>query len=391
VTVRKQTAFAGVRSAELAVPTDLAAFPGMKFASHVIAPAGTSKLPSFRIANRDQDDYQVGHYNAVSLNGHFPSAVDFPAMVVTQVVDACCPRFGAPFLPASRQIITDYLLPWEPESAIWFSPVGGDRYQANTDLDTDNPEYVFDTAFYLDSAVSKHYGHFIFECLSRIYALSLCRSIYDDIKVVIANEPHTGFQIPLLKAAGVPSPDIVKFNGIVRCKRLLLATPSLGLGQYSSPTALDLCCSIRDHVAVPGMSTPDRIYLSRTGIEDRKLVNEAAVEQLFERLGFAIIRPETYPLPVQVTLLANARLVAGPSGSGLFNLAFEGRMRSVFILVWEEFMQLSEMLIAAGHNFDLWYHLGVRLPRGPNDPWGSWTVDLGRLQSDVADWLALVD
>jgi hypothetical protein len=54
-------------------------------------------------------------------------------------------------------------------------------------------------------------------------------------------------------------------------------------------------------------------------------------------------------------------------------------------------MQLSEMLIAAGHNFDLWYHLGVRLPRGPNDPWGSWTVDLGRLQSDVADWLALVD
>jgi capsular polysaccharide biosynthesis protein len=89
----------------------------------------------------------------------------------------------------------------------------------------------------------------------------------------------------------------------------------------------------------------------------------------------------------QITLLANARLVAGPSGSGLFNLAFEGRLRSAFILVWEEFIQLSEMLISAGHDFDLWYHLGLRTDRGPDDPWGSWSVNLKQLDDDVAAWL----
>lgn len=81
-----------------------------------------------------------------------------------------------------------------------------------------------------------------------------------------------------------------------------------------------------------------------------------------------------------------AWLVAGTSGSRLFSLAFQQRLRSVFILAWSEFLQLSEALVCAGHKVDLYYHLGSRPPDGSDK---SWVVDIARLEEDVVRWLKL--
>ena len=120
-----------------------------------------------------------------------------------------------------------------------------------------------------------------------------------------------------------------------------------------------------------------------SGIGRRPLANERAVETVFERHGFAIVRPETLPVKVQVALVSNALLVAGTGGSGMFNLAFQGRLRSAFILRSDNFIQLLEMQMCAGHGVDLWYHAARRAAA----PAESWVVDIARLESDVSDWL----
>jgi capsular polysaccharide biosynthesis protein len=84
-------------------------------------------------------------------------------------------------------------------------------------------------------------------------------------------------------------------------------------------------------VAKRDVSLPDRVYLSRSGVPIRTLTNEAVVERIFAGFGFAAVHPERLSVDQQIALVSNALLVAGPSGSALFNLAFQGRLRSAFI------------------------------------------------------------
>jgi len=188
-------------------------------------------------------------------------------------------------------------------------------------FETDDIQYDLDTAIYMDHSISVHYGHFIGDCLCRLHAWDVCRALFGDVKVIIADGIQRSFQTPLLNAADVPTQDIIKISGLVRCKRLVLATQSLGVEQYASPTSSRLWGTIRDRLAVRDVSMPDRIYLSRSGIKDRKLLNETDVERVFERHGFLTFRPESFSVKEQIELMSNALLVAGPGGSGMFNLA----------------------------------------------------------------------
>jgi capsular polysaccharide biosynthesis protein len=144
---------------------------------------------------------------------------------------------------------------------------------------------------------------------------------------------------------------------------------------------------VRDRSAVRDITLPNKVYLSRAGVNDRKLANESEVERLFESFGFIIIRPETIRIEQQIALVSNALLLAGPGGSGMFNLAFQGRLRSAFLLVWDEFIQMSEMLLSVGRVCDLWYHLGRRVTSEYSGTGRVWEVDLIRLHNDVAEWL----
>jgi hypothetical protein len=385
--VRKHSEFVAVRSTDFVEVGDAHAFQHSTFANLVIEPAGKMALPISRVVNRQVGSEHVNQRLRLLRDEKFPTVVDFPKMVLTTLENAYCLPFGPPILPMSGQIITDFMIPWAPKYLPWFDHHNDNVYHASVDFDTAGPEYDLDTAFYMDHSVSGHYGHFVGDCLCRMYAWDVCRALFGDLKVIIANGAAPEFQAYLLNAAGVPDRDIIRLRYVARCKRLLLATQSLGVERYASPTSARLWSTIRDRSAVRDVSLPDRIYLSRSGIKDRKLLNETDVERVFERHGFTIIRLETLKPEKQIGLVSNALLVAGTSGSSMFNLAFQGRMRSAFILMWEERIQLSERLFSVGHNCDLWYHLGHRALFGTTEM-GSWIVDLARLESDVADWLA---
>jgi capsular polysaccharide biosynthesis protein len=71
------------------------------------------------------------------------------------------------------------------------------------------------------------------------------------------------------------------------------------------------------------LERPERIYISRRGTDSfRKLLNEAEIEVVAERLGFKIVRTEDYSFDDQVAMFSGARVVLGPHGAGMTNAAF---------------------------------------------------------------------
>ena len=66
----------------------------------------------------------------------------------------------------------------------------------------------------------------------------------------------------------------------------------------------------------------DAIYVSRTGSTQRPMVNEAALISLMRRRNVTVVHPEHLTLAQQINLFRNARVVIGPHGSGLTNIAF---------------------------------------------------------------------
>jgi hypothetical protein len=388
VIIGEKSEFVAVRCADFSEIGNIRTFQSSSYANLVIEPAGRMIMPPCHVRNRPGYDYRLHQTMLTPQDGKFPTVIHFPKMTITTLEDAYCLPFGPPVLPGFRRIVTEYLVPWAPEALGWFSHVGGNVYTANVSINTNDTEYDLDTAFYMDHSISGHYGHFIGDCLPRLHAWDTCRALFGEMKVIVADGAATDYQTHLLNAAGVPSRDIVRIKGLVRCKRLLLATQSLGVEHYASPTSVRLWAAIRDRSSVRDITMPNKIYLSRTGIKSRKLENESDVERVFERHGFTVIRPETLRVERQIALMSNALLVAGPSGSGLFNLAFQGRMRSAFILAWDGFVQMSEMLFSAGRGCDLWYHIGQSVPPETAIATGAtWAVDLARLESEVADWV----
>ena len=388
--VPRSTDFIAARAAVFPGAGNTATFRALGFANLVVEPGGTMRMPPYRIANRATDDYRIAQCPANLPEGKFPAALPFPEMVITTLENAYCLPFATPFLPRQRKVITEFLIPWAPEATPWFERVAEDVYRPTVDIDLEDTEYDIDVGFYMDHSVSEHYGHFLGDCLCRMYGWDIARQIFgNEVKLIIASKrTPDNFQLGLLAAAGASSDDIIRISRLVRCKRLLLATQSLGVEYYASPTSARLWTAIRDRTARRDLSLPDRVYLSRSLAPIRPLMNEPEVERIFARFGFTIVRPELLSAEQQNALIANALLVAGPGGSGMYNLAFQGRLRSAFILVREDRLQLTEMLVSAGRSCDLWYHLGRR--ENPGLPWDAtaWFVDPARLASDVADWVA---
>jgi hypothetical protein len=387
--IREKSEFIAARSTDFREVGDVRNFENSRGVNLIVEPHGRMSMPHCHVSNRAADDYRLHDSMPVAPDGKFPTVISFPELVLTQLENAYCLPFGPPVLPDHGQVITEFLIPWAPAALGWFTYAGDGVYYANSNIDTSNTQFELDIAFYMDHSISGHYGHFVGDCLCRMHAWDVCRSLFGNVKVIIADGAPTDFQTHLLNAAGVPARDIVRISGLVRCRRLLLATQSFGVQRYASPASARLWAKIRDRSAARDVRLPERIYFSRSGVSDRKLMNESEVERVFERHGFTIIRPETLRVETQLALIANALLIAGPSGSAMFNLAFQGRLRSVFILVWSEFIQLTEALFSVSRECDLWYHVGERVsPEMSHGEWGSWIVDLLRLESDVADWVA---
>lgn len=65
-----------------------------------------------------------------------------------------------------------------------------------------------------------------------------------------------------------------------------------------------------------------RLFVSRSGAATRNVLNETALQPVFDEYGFDVVQPETWPVDEQIATFAKADVIAGPHGGGLTNAMY---------------------------------------------------------------------
>ena len=236
------------------------------------------------------------------------------------------------------------------------------------------------------------FGMWILKCLTKLSILPLLDD--PDIRVVVPSDVPD-FYLALMEDLGIVPAKVVFHDpaGLSVFRQLIVPPKTYTFMSCRHGNPFEVFRY--DHRPDRGESSrllvrtdpKRRIYISRRQIERRKLANEPEVEQVFKEFGFHIIEPSGLTAAEVVSTFANCEFVAGPHGSGLYNVLFSRRKPKVLQLVPPGLKFENAFLITA--------HVGVckgasggfvfgRMLEDDRDRAGefdySWEVDLDRLR-----------
>ncbi len=205
-------------------------------------------------------------------------------------------------------------------------------------MQNDNPEYVEPPAtarrmpgrgIYLGHFMGRHYGHFITETLSTFW-------IFEDLDAgdfdyflfhpfVFGTEMPAYARFCLARFGIAPEKVVFALETPLALDEVIIPERLLRLNHSADPRLRSVYSRIG--ASAPHPPEPSRrVYLSRRGLNmrkfDRVVANEVQIEAVFRQAGFEIVQPEKLPFPDQISLYADAAILAGLSGSALHNSVF---------------------------------------------------------------------
>jgi len=146
---------------------------------------------------------------------------------------------------------------------------------------------------------------------------------------------------------------------------------------------------------VPWAATPERVYISRSQADHRRVLNEDDLLPLLRRHGYTTVKLETMSLPAQINLFRNARCIVAPHGAGLTNLGFASRGAHVFEMLTEGRVNACFNVLAKATRLHYWADVYPGQP-GAAPISSDFTIELGSfveildlLESHVATAQAL--
>jgi capsular polysaccharide biosynthesis protein len=221
----------------------------------------------------------------------------------------------------------------------------------------------------------KHYGHFLIESMSRLWA----RELYPTLPILFTNHPkwqEAMFGMEVLDALGL------------RHRTLLVEKPTIFREVICPGTAFEYRWKVfagadEPHVAVTGvLETAGRrtwrqpVYLTRSGLSDdlRKSEAEPELESELMKRGFEIVRAETLPLVDQICLFEQSPIIVGTVGSALHTALFSRSSQTrLGIVNWGRGFE-NYLLVDAVKRHTSYYLKGINRPKEG----GELVLDVGR-------------
>lgn len=200
---------------------------------------------------------------------------------------------------------------------------------------------------YFAGAAFGHFGHFLLEGLSRWWLLALLpEPVRAELRFVLYDEqPLQAWQLEVLECLGVAAERIVYLTEPLRCERMIVPAAAYHLHRGASSAQRDTWERIAR--AFDRGAGPARVYLSRSRYgRKRALVDEAEVEQHFQRRGFVVLHPQELPIAEQVAAVRQAGLIAGSAGSAMYLSAFAHRRARKLIVSPRNFSFRDDQIIA---------------------------------------------
>ena len=173
-----------------------------------------------------------------------------------------------------------------------------------------------------------HYGHFLFETLSRYWFLkhSRRRAVWH----LLPDAPKlTQWQKEIFSILRL---EVDRGDLILQPTRFdKLTIPQAGAELWTSlhPEQVDAMGIFPFHKPIAGR----KLWLSRSLLTRGGVQQEQALEALLERTDWTIIRPETLPVIEQLRLLRDAEIIAGFDGSAFHTLMLGRDVRAKVVIV----------------------------------------------------------
>lgn len=179
--------------------------------------------------------------------------------------------------------------------------------------------YVDESVVFLGgSYMFSHFGHFLVEGLARTWAL--LDKKYNKLKVVIFYETKQklpSFVRKMLNALGVPDENILVIYKTTKFSRVFVPVQAINGHIYMLPIMNKVFDKISANMSETHYDTYDKIYLSRSRMNDGRTFGEKQIENIFRKNGYEVIYPETLPLEQQIFLANNCKEMAGTAGTAL--------------------------------------------------------------------------
>ena len=176
------------------------------------------------------------------------------------------------------------------------------------------PERRIAGAFVYGGYLFRHYGHFLMESLSRLYAVKRCGNL--PLLFISADNASRGYIERWLRFLRIPN-EVHVIRRPTEVEELIVAPAGCGV--------VDPFFIIPEQFEVLGVYNPkhhsmtdEKIWLSRSRINNGGLVNETDIETTLAAWGWRIAHPEELPLEEQIRLISMSRYVAGLDGSAFF-------------------------------------------------------------------------
>ncbi len=175
-----------------------------------------------------------------------------------------------------------------------------------------------------------HFGHFLVESTSRLWALAHLEQPVDGI-LFIPKRPRSGekmhgFQTGFLDliAPGLP---IRVATEPTRVEELVVPGQGFGLGKITAGTERFRAAIHSRFARDIAPDGPEKIYLSRSalGLGKGGLLGEGYMEDLLRAEGYEIFHPQQHDLATQIARYKAARQVIAADGSAVHLYAMVGR------------------------------------------------------------------
>lgn len=243
---------------------------------------------------------------------------------------------------------------------------------------------VLDGEYMLLGSLQPHFGHTILEGLARLWPTQLGLNFSKEMKYLVYEPSLREYHFQLLELLGISRDQIqlIPSSGVI--VETLWAPDSAIRSHRWASHLQGLTWSAISRRAFSGVPKK-KVYFSRTNIAERPLENEEAVSDLFSKYGFEIVSPEKLPLLEQISLAAQAAIVAGPVGSQLYLAAFQQPGGRKIVLAPSNFYSKDDQLISQilGVNCEVLF--GTKIDNFAERAERKWSIDVDIVQKKLSD------
>ncbi|WP_165734676.1 glycosyltransferase 61 family protein [Pseudoalteromonas sp. C8] len=192
---------------------------------------------------------------------------------------------------------------------------------ANKNVNKLSGHYIY-LGFY-----TEHYGHFLLETLSRIWAVKGSTQydgfIFSNFVLPRKSDELTSFASFCFKKLGLNPDKVIILKEDTLVETLTVPNAQCYILNKVHPNYINIFERLRQNVLNLQVSNL-KFYLSRSKLQKRKrkVVNEHKIEEVFTEHGFKVVYMEDLTIDMQLSLLVNASVIAGLEGSALHNCLF---------------------------------------------------------------------